>query len=86
MSQLSIWEVRWAIPAAVIHAAEKIGNGRTRLTRIFSGLEVLAQRSKTSWIKQLSKNLLLDPYRVEDIVESGIQPDRELVERILNSF
>ena len=84
MSQLSIWEVRWAIPAAVVRAAEEIDGGG--LEGVMKGLRLLAERSWEEWVRFLSRELLADPERVEEILEARIQPDKELVERILSSF
>ncbi len=84
MSQLSIWEVRWAIPAAVVRAAEEIGGGG--LEGVMKGLRLLAERSGEEWVRLLSRELLADPERVEEILEARIQPDEKLVEKILRSI
>ncbi|MEB3844199.1 MAG: hypothetical protein LRS48_00790 [Desulfurococcales archaeon] len=50
------------------------------------GLRLLAERSGEEWVRLLSRELLADPERVEEILEARIQPDEKLVEKILRSI
>ncbi len=87
MSQLSYWHIKWAIPAAVVNVAARIGGGWSK-QQIMRGLEALSNTS-VSWVSELAQELATNPVLLDSIlyeIRNGMRPDPQLVGKILSSI
>jgi hypothetical protein len=85
MSQLSYWEIRWAIPSALVLAAADIGGGLV-FDRVVRGLQVIRERGE-EWMQLLAEELLSNPVKLQYFMEElkrGRATDKRILQEILD--
>ncbi len=84
VSQLSYWEIKWAIPATVVQAASLLTRS-TRLEDVLRGLLVIAESECVDeWVRLLARELARNPSRVKEILSYRITPESRLLSDIMN--
>lgn len=78
--ELTYWDIRWVIPAALVEAAQVLGGGDVE-----EGLRIIAERGEP-WMRSLAEELLSNRGEREWILREfaeGATTDQTLVEIIV---